>query len=84
MRTELARRAQSRSEDMKEKMLEASDTIDMEKQNKLEISAGDLPFLLFSLHFNLMFQLFHCRSLTIIELKFFILPHVMLLLYAQV
>ncbi len=40
MRTELARRAQSKSEDMKDKMLEAKDTIEMEKQNKLEISAG--------------------------------------------
>eukprot|EP00795_Rhopilema_esculentum_P016578 gene16578-8001_t len=39
MRTEIARRAQSKSEDMKEKMLEAKETIQSEKQIKLEISA---------------------------------------------
>eukprot|EP00794_Sanderia_malayensis_P010815 gene10815-11970_t len=39
MRTDLARRAQSKSEEMKEKMLKAKDTIEAEKQNKLEISA---------------------------------------------
>lgn len=40
MRTEIARRAQSKSEDMRDKMLEAKDTIQSEKQTKLEISAG--------------------------------------------
>ena len=40
MRTDIARRAQSKSENMREKMLEAKETIQTEKQTKLDISAG--------------------------------------------
>jgi len=39
LRTDLARRAQSKSENMREKMLEAKETIQSEQQTKLEISA---------------------------------------------
>ena len=40
MRTEIARRSQAKSEQMRDKMLEAQDTIFSEQRNKLEISAG--------------------------------------------
>ena len=46
MRTDIARRAQSKSENMREKMLEAKETIQSEKQTKLEISAGKFRHLL--------------------------------------
>lgn len=39
MRTEIARRAQSKAEDINEKMFQAKETINVEKQDKLEISA---------------------------------------------
>ena len=41
MRTEIARRAQSKAEDINEKMFQAKETINVEKQDKLEISAGN-------------------------------------------